>query len=66
MRIYVNGKETEAAEQLSVAVLVSELGLNHDTVVVEHNLVILPKEEWPQLVLTAEDKLEIITFVGGG
>ena len=66
MRVYVNGKETEVAEQLTVAALVAEKGLNPNTVVVEHNLVILPKEEWPQLVLAAEDKLEIVTFVGGG
>ena len=66
MRVYVNGKETEVNEDQTVAALVAEKGLNPDTVVVEHNMVILPKEEWPQLVLTAEDKLEIISFVGGG
>jgi sulfur carrier protein len=66
MRVYVNGKETEVAEQLTVAELVAERGLNPNMVVVEHNMVILPKDEWSQLALTAEDKLEIIAFVGGG
>lgn len=66
MRVYVNGKETEVAERLTVAALVARKGLNPNTVVVEHNLVILPKEKWSQSVLTAEDKLEIIAFVGGG
>ena len=66
MRVYVNGKETDIAERLTVAELVAEKGLNPNTVVVEHNLVILPKEQWSQLVLSAEDKLEIVAFVGGG
>lgn len=66
MRVYINGKETDVTNQLTVAALLAEKGLDPNTVVVEHNLVILPKEEWSQLLLTAEDKLEIITFVGGG
>lgn len=66
MRVYVNGQEADVAEHLTVAALVAEKGLNPNTVVVEHNLVILPKEEWSEMVLAAEDKLEIITFVGGG
>ncbi|MHB9038790.1 MAG: sulfur carrier protein ThiS [Armatimonadota bacterium] len=66
MRIYVNGKETEITEQMTVAALVAEKGLNPNTVVVEHNLVILPKEEWSQIALADDDKLEIIAFVGGG
>ena len=66
MRIHMNGKEIEIAEDQTVAALVAERGLDPNKVVVEHNMVILPKEEWPQLVLTAEDKLEIIAFVGGG
>ena len=66
MRVCVNGKEIEIAQRLTVAELVAERGLNPATVVVEHNLVILPKEEWPKLELSADDKLEIIVFVGGG
>lgn len=66
MRIYVNGKETEVAENQTVAALLAERGLNPDTVVVEHNMAILPKEEYSGLTLAAEDKLELVTFVGGG
>lgn len=66
MRIYVNGKETEIGEQLTVAALIAEKGLNPNALVIEHNTVILPKEAWAQSVLADEDKLEIITFVGGG
>ncbi len=66
MRVCVNGKETEIVERLTVAELVAEKGLNPDALVVEHNWVILPKEEWSKLELSTDDKLEIIAFVGGG
>ena len=66
MRVHVNGKEAEVVEQSTVAELVAEKGLNPDTIVVEHNEVILPKEKWSLYVLEVGDKLEIITFVGGG
>ena len=66
MRIYVNGKETGVSGQLTVAGLVFEKGLDPNTVVVEHNRVILPKEKWTEVTLASEDRLEIITFVGGG
>jgi len=66
MLVYINGSENEVDDQLTVSALIAERGLNPDVVVVEHNLAILPKEGWPQVVLSAEDRLEIISFVGGG
>jgi thiamine biosynthesis protein ThiS len=66
VRVYINGKETEVAEGQTVSALLAERGLDPDTVVVEHNMTILPKEDWPQLTLAAEDNVEIIAFVGGG
>lgn len=66
MRIYVNGKETDVEEQITVARLLENKGLNPSAVVVERNLEILPKEQLSERLLVADDKLEIITFVGGG
>ena len=66
MRVYINGKETEVSDQLTIAALVAERGLNPNTVVVEHNLAIQPKEKWSELTLAVDDKLEIVSFVGGG
>lgn len=66
MRIFVNGDETEVTDGLTVAELVADRGLNPNMIVVEHNLTILSREDWPNLVLTEGDKLEIVTFMGGG
>lgn len=66
MRVCINGKDTEVSEGLTVAALIAGKGLSPGTVVVEHNLSILPREQWPQIVLAAGDNVEIIAFVGGG
>ncbi len=46
--------------------LVAELGLQGDRVAVEHNGIIVPRTAWPQTVLKAGDRLEVVHFVGGG
>lgn len=66
MHIYVNGKEAEIADGLTLASLVAEKGFVLGTVVVEHNLVIPLKETWDQILLMPEDKIEIIRIIGGG
>lgn len=66
MVVYINGREAKIAEGQTVAAMVAERGLNPNTVVVEHNMIILPKEEWSRVALADEDKLEIVAFVGGG
>lgn len=66
MRIYVNGNETETADGTTVEALVVRKGLNPDTVVVEHNMDILPREMWVEKVLADGDRVEIVAFVGGG
>ena len=66
MHIYVNGKDTEITDGLTLASLIAKKGFVPGTVVVEHNLVIQPKEKWAQIVLMPEDKIEIIRIIGGG
>jgi sulfur carrier protein len=50
----------------SLDALVAELGLQGDRVAVEHNGAIVPRASWPQTVLGAGDRLEVVHFVGGG
>jgi len=46
--------------------LVKELGLKGDRVAVEHNGEIASRTIWADVVLTENDRLEIVHFVGGG
>ena len=66
MRIICNGEEQEVRAGITLIELLQELGLNPDTVVAECNGTIVRREEYDNLVLPADSRLELIRFVGGG
>ena len=67
MRIRVNGMEEEISEKMmTIQELVINRGLSPKQVIVEVNLQIIPREQWPQITLQDKDSIEIISFVGGG
>ena len=64
--VVVNG-ETHAVENgSSVADLLRTLGLEPQHVAVERNREIVPRATFAQTPLAPGDRLEIVTFVGGG
>jgi thiamine biosynthesis protein ThiS len=64
--IVLNGEPRPIAEGTSVAALVAELGLSPQQVAVEKNREIVPRGAHAQELLRDGDRLEIVTFVGGG
>ncbi len=66
MRILVNDQPRNVAESSTVAALLDELGLTGKPVAVEVNLQLVPRGQHSAHVLAAEDRLEIVTLVGGG
>jgi thiamine biosynthesis protein ThiS len=64
--IVVNGEPRSIAAGTSVLALLGELGLDPRQVAVERNLEIVPRADYGATRLTAGDKLEVVTFVGGG
>lgn len=62
----VNGKEMTFDVEITVNMLLETLKLNPDKVVVEVDLNILSKDEYPNKKLSEDSKVEIIQFVGGG
>lgn len=66
MKISVNGKEHEVAESTTIAQLIEQLALKTDRIATEHNLGVVPKAKYAETQLAEGDKLEIVTFVGGG
>ena len=61
----VNGKEEPAACR-TVAQLLRERRVPLGNVAVERNEAILPRRQYETTVLTDADRLEIVSFVGGG
>ncbi len=66
MKIVVNGEQREAAESLTVAQLLDTLHLRSEQVAVEINLKILDREDFLNWNLHDGDKIEILSFIGGG
>lgn len=66
MRLLLNGDERDVAEVSSVADLVAALGLDSRKVAVERNLEIVPRSTYADTALADGDRIEIVTFIGGG
>lgn len=66
MQLLVNGEPRQAAEQATVLSFLEDLGLNPAKVAVERNREIVPRSRWFETWLAEGDRIEIVTFVGGG
>lgn len=64
--ITVNGAAREAQPGSTVTDLLASLGLQDRLVAVEHNGQIVPQAALADTLLAANDRLEIVHFVGGG
>jgi sulfur carrier protein len=65
MEIFVNGIK-ETGESCSLAQLVERKELNPGALVVELNQQIIKQEHWSVTQLKDGDRLELLSFVGGG
>jgi thiamine biosynthesis protein ThiS len=66
MFLHINGEQRDFPDGLTVSALVAQLGMKPDRVAVELNLEIIPRAQWDTTTLKADDKLEVVHFVGGG
>ena len=62
----INGDKREVPEGLTLATLLTHLGLDPRMVVVEQNRVIVRKNAIAEARVAAGDEIEIVHFVGGG
>lgn len=66
MQLSVNGEKHAFDMPLSIADLLTRLGLPRQKIAVEHNLEIVPKSAYDSLMLSDGDRIEIVHFIGGG
>ncbi|MBW1650655.1 MAG: sulfur carrier protein ThiS [Deltaproteobacteria bacterium] len=66
MIIKINGKQENLTKQTTLSELIKDKKIDSYIIVVEYNKKIIPKEEFDKIILKDKDKLEILTFVGGG
>ena len=66
IQVSVNGEALRLPSGSTVADVLRQLSLDRARVAVEHNLRVVPRAEHATLRLNHGDRLEIVTFVGGG
>lgn len=66
MRLIVNGEEQEYNDTHTVTTLLHALNLHTEQVAVEVNLKILDRANFPTWNLQEGDRVEILSFIGGG
>jgi len=66
MQILVNGERRDATLGTTVDDLLRELEIRSDRVAVEVNLEVLDRQEFARRGLQEGDRIEIISFIGGG
>ena len=62
----INGEERRVPAGLSLAALLTHLGLEPRLVIVERNGDIIRRDRYDEVRVDAGDALELVHFVGGG
>jgi thiamine biosynthesis protein ThiS len=66
IQVSVNGEAVQIPAGSTLHDLLLKLALDRARVAVEHNLRVVPRAEHAALRLNHGDRLEVVTFVGGG
>ena len=66
MQIFVNGKAHDVDAETTISGLIAALGLGGGPVAVERNREVVPRARHASTLLAPGDRLEVVTFVGGG
>ncbi len=66
MQITVNDEVRDVAAGSTIADLLEELGMRPKFVAVERNLELVPRARHAECELAENDRLEVVTLVGGG
>ncbi len=66
MRVLINGKPEELGDAGTVGDLVRQFELVPRRIAIEVNEQLVPRDTFDDVVLADGDRVEIVTFVGGG
>ena len=66
MKVFINGETREIPDGLKLDGVVTHLSLPERRMAIEVNRQVVRRQDWENLKIAAEDKIEIVHFVGGG
>jgi len=65
-KFFLNGKPYYINQHINLFQLLTYFNYNESLLVLEHNNLICNQKKWQQIFLKDQDKIEIVTIVGGG
>ena len=65
-KIQLNGKKIVIKSNYSIFDLLKKYKLSNKKVAIEHNGIIIPKVKYKKKFLKNNDKVEVVSFIGGG
>ena len=66
VQITLNGEPFELEQPLSLVALLEKLDIDARRVAIEHNLTIIKRQRFTEVMVGDGDQVEIVNFVGGG
>jgi len=63
---FLNGEEYYTLNEISLLDLLNYFDYNSSLLVLEYNNFICNKKNWDNVLISNNDKIEIVTIVGGG
>jgi thiamine biosynthesis protein ThiS len=66
LTIRLNGEPYDIAGPVTIGALLAALNIDPRIVAVEHNIVVVKRQQYDQTMVTEGDEVEIVRFVGGG
>ncbi len=66
MNVTVNGEVRVCADGTTLASLINDLGIKVKVMAAAVNMNVVKKADWESYLLSDDDKIELLHFVGGG
>ena len=63
---FFNGQEYQTKQQITISDSLNYFDYQSSLFVLEYNNFICNKEDWKRIVIQLNDKIEVISIVGGG
>lgn len=63
---FLNGDKYYTKQKLTISELISYFNYSNSLFILEYNNRICEKKQWHEIFLKNQDKIEIVTIVGGG
>jgi sulfur carrier protein len=66
MKISLNGEAVDTCEAKTIAQLMDRYQLPPQSILVEHNGLVVHRHDWPERAISEGDRIELIRVVAGG